>query len=210
MIVHSAEVTRDSLREEIASLPDACEVIAMMAARGWGVSTEIRDYERPRRLLAKFTRWSWCGVPLGVSLGYGFMTPALDALENGMQSFEIDLAIRKAAELALRVEETFIDVLPRASGSQSGVIEPDLPSFQTQFQESLARFRDPSFVASRHDRLDNRVFQDPDDGPLLTVDRDFFLMYLKGREILLTDNDIDRLERGIENFRMKKNGKLCM
>ena len=28
MIVHSAEVTRDSLREEIASLPDACEVIA--------------------------------------------------------------------------------------------------------------------------------------------------------------------------------------
>lgn len=208
MIVRSAEVTRDSLREAIASLSDTSQVIAMMAVRGWGVEAEVRDYETPRRFLAKFTRWAWCGVPIGVSLGYGFLTPALDSLDKDRQAAEIDLAVRKAAELALRVEGTFVNVLPRTNAS--GEVEPDSPSFQAQFQESLARFKDPAFVASRQDRIDNRVFDDPDERPFLTVDRDFFRMIVKGREVLLTNADIDRLERGLEIFRMKKSGKLCM
>lgn len=208
MRVDSTEVNERTLRPELANA-DSESVIVMMLERGWGFEGEIRAYEQRPRYLGKFTRWEWLGVPLGVALGYGYLTPALDGLCHEDQKEEILKVVRKAAELALRVEETFTQALPRTNGL-NGVVEPESFSFQASFQESRLKFSDPDFVATRKDRVDNRVFEDPARRPLLSVDRDFFKMDVCGREVLLTDHDIERLERGLEMFRMKKSGKMAM
>lgn len=208
MRVDSTQVSEATLRPALANA-DSESIIVMMLERGWGFEGEIRPYEERHRYLGKFTKWEWLGVPLGCALGYGYLTPALDALEPARQAGEILKVVRRAAELALRVEETFTETLPRTNGL-TGEVEPESPAFQAPFQESRRKFADPAFVASRKDRIDNRVFEDPDERPILRVDRDFFKMDVQGREVLLTDGDIERLERGLEMFRMKKLGKMAI
>lgn len=207
MRVDSTQVNEASLRPALANA-DSESIIVMMLERGWGFEGGTRSYEAHPRYLGKFTKWEWLGVPLGCALGYGYLTPALDGLEPAQQAAQILKVVRKAAELALRVEETFTETLPQTSAS--GCVEAELDCFQSSFQESRRKFADPAFVASRKDRIDNRVFEDPDERPILRVDRDFFKMDVQGREVLLTDGDIERLERGLEMFRMKKSGKMAM
>jgi len=207
MRVDSTQVNEASLRPALANA-DSESIIVMMLERGWGFEGGTRSYEAHPRYLGKFTKWEWLGVPLGCALGYGYLTPALDGLTPAQQAAQILKVVRKAAELALRVEETFTETLPQTSAS--GCVEPESPSFQDSFQESRRKFADPAFVASRQDRIDNRVFEDPDERPILRVDRDFFKMDVQGREVLLTDSDIERLERGLEMFRMKKSGKMAI
>lgn len=190
-------ITLAAVRPELACLaPEA--VIVEMQRRQWDFESRVSE---GGWYWARFRRWTWCDVPVGSPVGFGFSTKM--GSEDDVAAMRA--CVHRAAELCLRVEETFVDDLP-ANPNIYGLIKPEPDCIADSWRQWRAKHAQPGFDEMQRLQREQRVLQ----GEFLFERHGFFHLIVDRREILLTDEALQKLASQIEHVWAKRRGEIAI
>lgn len=193
----SRTITLAAVRPELAlCAPET--VLVGMQRRGWDFESRLSE---GGWYWARFRRWTWGGVPLGSTVGYGFsVKTGTDDDVSAMRA-----CILRAAELCLRVEEIFVDDLP-ANPDIHGLIKPEPDCIADGWRRWRATHDTLDLDATRRQQREQRLLA----GDFLFERHGFFHLIVDGRELLMTEDLLRKLETQIQRVWAKRRGEIAL
>lgn len=187
-------ITRAVVRHALASL--STEALALhMQPLGWNFESRLRE---KGWYCARFETWDWLGVPCGAPVSFGFSTqePDLDAMI---------WCARRAAELCLQVAERFTDNLP-ANPDIYGRVRPQPACIEASWRQARDKFADPDYQTWRDEQRAARVLRNE----FLFEQHGHFHLIVDGRETLMSESLLKKLERQIQRVWAKRRGEIAL
>ena len=195
--IDSRAVTLTAVRPELTCLAPET-VIVKMQRRQWDFESRVSE---GGWYWARFRRWTWCDVPLGSPVSFGFSTKT----GSGDDVTAMRACVHRAAELCLRVEEMFVDDLP-SNPDIHGLIRPEPDCIADSWRQWRAKHEHLELDEIQRRQREQRILV----GEFLFERHGFFHLIVGGRELLLTDEALEKLASHIELVWAKRRGDIAL